>query len=63
MMSPMVSIIKKPVECPIEVSNAKIKQTEEEIPIPRIDKGLLLIFEIMISATTYPAIYDPPIIY
>jgi hypothetical protein len=56
-------MIKNPVEWPIEVNNANIRQTPDEIPIPKIDKGLLLIFEIMISAITYPAIYDPPIIY
>ena len=51
-ISPIVYIIRNPVELPNEVKIAKIKQTPDEIPIPRIDKGLLFILLIMISAIT-----------
>lgn len=62
MIKPIVSRIKKPVEFPIEVSNAKTRQTHEEIPIPSNDNGFLFVLLIIISATIYPAISLPPMI-
>lgn len=56
MMRPIVSMIKKPVEFPIEVSKAKTRHIPDEIPIPSKDNGFLLVLLIMISATMYPAI-------
>lgn len=51
-MSTIVSKTCNYVESPNDVKMAKTKQTPDEIPIPRIDKGLLLILLIMISAIT-----------
>jgi hypothetical protein len=56
MINPIVSKINNPVEFPKDVRTAKIKQTPDEIPIPIIEKGFLLILLMMISATIYPAI-------
>ena len=56
MMSPMVSIIKKPVEFPIEVRIANTRHIPDDIPIPSKEKGFLLILLMIISATIYPAI-------
>lgn len=50
-MSAIVSMISKPVEFPKEVKMAKIMQTPDEIPMPRIENGLLLILLMMIYAT------------
>ena len=55
-MSPIVSMMRSSVEFPKEVKMAKIMQTPDEIPIPRIEKGLLLILLMIIYATMYPAI-------
>jgi hypothetical protein len=35
MINPIVSNIRNPVELPIEVKMPKIRQTAEEIPIPK----------------------------
>jgi len=55
-MSPIVSKINNSVESPSDVKIAKRRQTTDEIPIPRKEKGLLLILLMMISATIYPVI-------
>ena len=52
MINAMVSKIKSPVEFPNDVRMARTRQTPEEIPIPSMEKGLLLILLMMISAIT-----------
>lgn len=56
MISPTVSIIKKPVEFPMEVNNAKMRHTHDDIPIPSKDNGFLFVLLIITYATIYPAI-------
>lgn len=48
MISPIVSIIKKPVEFPIEVRIAKTRHIPDDMPIPSKENGFLLILLIMI---------------
>ena len=52
----IVSRISNSVDFPKEVKMARRMQTADEIPIPKIESGLLLILLMMISATMYPAI-------
>lgn len=51
MIRQIVSMTKNSVEFPIDVNKVSIKQTPDEIPIPRREKGFLLILLIIISAT------------
>lgn len=55
--------MRNPVDFPTEVNRARTIHIPEDIPNPSNENGLLFILLIIISATIYPAIQLPPIIY